>query len=146
MSKIIFYEKPGCSGNAQQKQWLRDAGHTLDVRDLLTEPWTRERLLGFFGALPVSEWFNRAAPAVRQGRIDPETLDADASLALMLSEPLLIRRPLMQDEDGRCMAGFDIARVDAWIGLAYPRQLPARTEGCIAADDGCPVQYESITH
>lgn len=148
MSKITFYEKPGCSGNAQQKQWLRDAGHTLDVRDLLTEPWTRERLLRFLGALPVSAWFNRAAPAVKQGRIDPDALDADSALALLLAEPLLIRRPLMQDADGRCMAGFDTARVHAWIGLAQPGQLPARTEGCIAAVDGCPVAVESepFTH
>lgn len=112
MSKITSYEKPGCSGNAQQKQWLRDAGHTLVARDLLTGPWAGERLLGFFGVLPVSEWFDHAALAVRQVRIDPETLDADASLALILSEPLLIHQPLMQDDDGRCMAGFDIARVD----------------------------------
>ena len=34
----------------------------------------------------------------------------------MVADPLLIRRPLMQVGQ-QCMAGFDPAAVDAWIGL-----------------------------
>jgi len=40
----------------------------------------------------------------------------DAVLAMMVADPLLIRRPLMQMGDRR-QAGFDQAGVDAWIGL-----------------------------
>jgi hypothetical protein len=56
MAKLTFWEKPGCGGNAQQKHLLAAAGHQLVVRNLLAEPWTRERLLDFLGALPVAEW------------------------------------------------------------------------------------------
>lgn len=145
MSRITFYEKPGCSGNARQKDWLRAAGHQLDVRNLLTEPWSRERLLEFLGPLPVTAWFNRAAPAVRQGRVTPESLDAEAALSLLLAEPLLIRRPLMRDEQGRCMVGFDSAHMYAWIGLSLPHQRPATTEGCIAAAGGCQAPSRHTT-
>lgn len=29
MAHLVFYEKPGCAGNARQKALLRAAGHTL---------------------------------------------------------------------------------------------------------------------
>lgn len=93
MAHIVFYEKPGCGGNAKQRALLEAAGHTLDRRSLLDEPWTRESLLAFLQALPVVQWFNRAAPRVKSGEIIPESLDADAALALLLTEHLLIRRP-----------------------------------------------------
>ena len=78
-----------------KKRLLRAARHTLDVRDLLSWPWTAESLLPFLAPLPVADWFNRAAPRIKSGEIVPEALDAEAALALLLAEPLLIRRPLM---------------------------------------------------
>ncbi|MGZ8215750.1 ArsC/Spx/MgsR family protein [Methylomagnum sp.] len=120
MAKVRFWEKPGCITNTRQKQWLREAGHTLIEHNLLTEPWDADTLRAFFGPRPVAEWFNRAAPAVKEGRVIPERLDADEALRLMLAEPLLIRRPLMQVGERR-EVGFDTDAVDAWIGL-MPRQ------------------------
>jgi len=34
MSRVTFYEKPGCANNARQKAWLQAAGHQLEVRSL----------------------------------------------------------------------------------------------------------------
>ncbi len=117
MAKVVFYEKPGCAGNARQKALLRQSGHELDVRDLLTTPWTAEALRSFFGARPVAEWFNTASPRVKSGEVRPADLVAEAALALMLADPLLIRRPLIE-VDGRRETGFNSALIDAWIGLA----------------------------
>ncbi len=127
MAKVVFYGKPGCGGNARQKAALARSGHELDVRDLLTAPWTAEALRSFFGARPVAEWFNAASPRVKGGEVRPETLDAESALALMLADPLLIRRPLIE-VDGRREAGFDAPLIDAWIGLA-PVASPVG-EGC----------------
>jgi nitrogenase-associated protein len=127
MSYVIFFEKPGCINNTRQKDLLETAGHRLVVRDLLSEPWTAAALRPFFGDMPVADWFNRAAPAVKDGRVVPASLDETQALALMLADPLLIRRPLMR-VGGERMAGFDGERVDAWIGLAG---LPEReVEAC----------------
>lgn len=117
MVDVIFYEKPGCGGNARQKKALSDSGHRLDVRDLLSHPWSGAELLAFLGRLPVAEWFNRAAPRIKSGEIVPETLAAARALELLLEDHLLIRRPLMQVGDDR-MVGWDEAKVAAWIGLA----------------------------
>lgn len=115
MANIVFFEKPGCGTNARQKWMLEAAGHTVIARNLLTEPWTARRLRGFFGDAPVASWFNAAAPRVKSGEIDPEQMDAETALALMLSEPLLIRRPLM-DVDGRRSAGFEGELIASLLG------------------------------
>jgi nitrogenase-associated protein len=82
----------------------------------LTETWQAERLRAFFGELAVRAWFNYSAPAIKLGEIEPDTLIEQEALALMLENPLLIRRPLMQVGDS-LMAGFDQQAVDNWIGL-----------------------------
>lgn len=138
MAHIVFYEKPGCGGNARQRAALEAAGHTLERRNLLTAPWTREALLAFLAPLPVADWFNRAAPRVKSGEVRPETLDADTALALLIAEPLLIRRPLMQcRDDGSRHVGFDPAAVHAWVGLASPVP-PTSLDTCPSARHHCP--------
>lgn len=128
MATILFWEKPGCSGNARQKALLAASGHAVIARNLLAEPWTFDRLRAFFGARPVADWFNRASPRVKSGELRPETLEESAALALMLQDKLLIRRPLMQVGE-RCEAGFDMALVADWIGL--------RPAGAEVVDDTC---------
>jgi nitrogenase-associated protein len=123
MATVVFYEKPGCANNTRQKVLLAAAGHTVLARSLLTEKWDAPRLRGFFGALPVAEWFNTSAPRVKSGAVQPAALDEVATLQLMLADPLLIRRPLME-VDGQRRVGFDQDAVDRWIGLAskVPRE------------------------
>ncbi|MBP2298156.1 ArsC/Spx/MgsR family protein [Azospirillum picis] len=137
MAEVVFYEKPGCGGNARQKAMLEQAGHRVIARDLLSEEWTPATLRPFFGNRPVAEWFNRAAPAVKSGEVVPEAMDEAAALAAMVARPLLVRRPLMRVGDRR-ECGFDTSLVDAWIGLGGAAgQGPM--EGCLRPDmPPCP--------
>ncbi len=128
MAHIRFYEKPGCATNARQRAMLRHAGHTVEALDLLTEPWTAARLGPFFVGLPVNQWFNRASPRVKSGEVDPFAVDAATAMALLLADPLLIRRPLVEAGDWRC-AGFDAAVVDRAVGLQL-QDANASIEGC----------------
>ena len=116
MARIVFWEKPGCKGNSRQKEILLASGHQLEVRDLLTESWSEETLAMFFGDRPVSEWFNISNPQVKSGEIDPQQIDVADALKMMVTEPLLIVRPLMQVNNER-MAGFEVQQVHNWIGL-----------------------------
>ena len=115
---LIFYEKPGCSSNAKQKALLKAVGFTLDMRNLLTEVWTATTLSNFFKSLPVADWFNKSAPKVKEGLINPTGLTAQQALALMLQEPLLIRRPLI------CSAGLPST---SWVGFDLV-QLPPQMQ------------------
>jgi len=118
MATIHFYEKPGCFNNSRQKQLLVSAGHLLIVHDLLKYPWVHNRQLlrSFFGNLPVADWFNRSAPAIKNGEIDPDIMSEIDAIDKMVADPLLIRRPLI-DAAGRRKAGFDVESIDAWLGL-----------------------------
>jgi nitrogenase-associated protein len=132
MAHITFYEKPGCGGNARQRALLEAAGHTLDIRNLLTEPWTQERLLAFLAPLPVPEWFNRSAPRIKSGEVNPDAIDAPTALRLLLEEPLLVRRPLMESE-GRRHVGFEPEAVDVWVGL-HGLRVDAAELACQGSD------------
>jgi nitrogenase-associated protein len=115
MTAIVFYEKPGCRTNARQKQLLVAAGHVVTAKSMLTESWTGERLREFFQSTPVASWFNPAAPRIKSGEIDPEAFDAAAALAILVGDPLLIRRPLVEANGLRC-AGFDREPVTSLLG------------------------------
>jgi len=138
MAHLIFYEKPGCGGNARQRALLRAAGHTLEQRNLLAHPWTREALLEFLDPLPVAQWFNRAAPRIKSGAIDPETLDREVALEALLAEPLLIRRPLMQRaDDSTRLVGFDLDAVQRFVGLGDTTPPTEAMEGCASPRERC---------
>ncbi|NEQ46626.1 MAG: hypothetical protein F6K00_25000 [Leptolyngbya sp. SIOISBB] len=138
MATVIFYEKPGCINNTKQKALLATAGHTVDARNLLTEAWTPERLRQFFGDRPLAQCFNRTAPAIKSGQVQPELVNAETALVLMVQEPLLIRRPLMQVGD-RCEVGFEPAIVDQWIGLQALEGAAAQRDRLIQQDlETCP--------
>jgi nitrogenase-associated protein len=128
MATVTFYEKPGCVNNTRQKKLLAAAGHQVVAKNLLTEEWTAVHLRTFFGALAVRDWFNYSAPAIKHGDIDPEAQTEQEALALMLENPLLIRRPLMQVGDS-FMAGFDQQTVNDWIGLSET-QTTSDMESC----------------
>jgi len=116
MNSLIFYEKPGCAGNQRQQAVLRGQGIAFQVRDLLSSAWTADRLRPFFGDKPVAAWFNLSAPRVKSGEIDIHALDEAGALALMLAEPLLIGRPLLEYGDLR-QSGFSPGSVLDALGL-----------------------------
>lgn len=120
MAVVVFYEKPGCAGNARQKAVLKASGHVVLAKSIIDTRWTRMQLLSFLKTLPVAAWFNRNSPRVKSGEVDPmafDESDATTVLGLFLNDPLLIRRPLLE-VDGVRRAGFDIEAIDAWIGLS----------------------------
>ncbi|RXG90735.1 ArsC/Spx/MgsR family protein [Bradyrhizobium zhanjiangense] len=135
MATIIFYQKPGCATNARQIQSLQSDGHDVIAQDILKEPWDAEELRGFFGNMPVASWFNRAAARIKSGEVNPDNIDAASALALMVSDPLLIRRPLIDVDGARC-AGFDHEPVLSLLGGNAQDDL----DGCLheASRTRCP--------
>ncbi|KGT73075.1 arsenate reductase [Bradyrhizobium japonicum] len=135
MATIIFYQKPGCATNARQIQALKSAGHDVVVQDILKEPWHADELRSFFRNMPVGSWFNRAAPRVKSGEVNLDSIDAASALALMVSDPLLIRRPLI-DLDGIRCAGLDREPALSLLGHRTQEHL----QGCLhqATRTRCP--------
>ncbi len=132
MKKIIFYEKTGCKGNARQKAMLESAGYTLEVLSILDTDWDQDELRTYFEGRPVADWFNEKAPAVKRGEVDPASFSAADALEIMLREPILIRRPLI-DLDGQRACGFD-EQVQAMLGILQPAD---GMEACQRTADRC---------
>lgn len=116
MANIVFFEKNGCINNNKQKELLRLAGHTVTAVNLLKHRWDYEQLVDFFQGLPIPFWFNPMAPDIRDGHIDPTLITEAEALQLLISNPLLIRRPLMQIGASK-IVGFDIDKLSELIEL-----------------------------
>ncbi|WP_349573199.1 ArsC/Spx/MgsR family protein [Azotobacter salinestris] len=128
---VIFYEKPGCGGNRRQKTLLQEHGVELEVRDLLSTPWTRERLEPFFAGLEKDAMVNTAAPKIKSGEVDVAALSRDELIEKMLAEPLLIKRPLLEVGE-TLVCGFDIPRLNALLNVAMP--VPEAIDSCLKTD------------
>lgn len=129
---VIFYEKPFCSANAKQKQILRSSGCTLIERNLLEHGLDTEGLRSFMGNMKVLDWFNPAAPAVKNGHILPENLNEAEAMELLMSDPILIRRPLMIIGDEK-LCGFDAKKVSDILDR-YVEPMPkinCMEKGCL---------------
>lgn len=137
MATVTFYEKTGCANNTRQKRLLIEAGHTVITKNLLTETWQADQLRAFFVDLPVRDWFNYSAPAIKYGEVEPDILNEQQALELMLIDPLLIRRPLMQ-VGKQYMAGFDSEKVTAWLGVNAEQNL----ESCSRSDSKSPCRHD----
>lgn len=116
MADITYFTKLGCQTAEKQIDLLRQSGHRVEIRDLLTHPWQAAELASYFGDQPLEACFNPNSPRIKSGEINPLAYDREAALAAMLADHLLIRRPLME-ANGVRLCGFDPATVHAWVGL-----------------------------
>ena len=129
---VVFYEKPFCAANAKQKQILRQSGCTLIERNLLEHGLDAESLRSFMGDKKVADWFNPAAPAIKNGEISPDTLDEVKAMELLMSNPILIRRPLMIIGTEK-LCGFDEKKVSEVLEC-YVEPMPkinCMEKGCL---------------
>lgn len=129
---VVFYEKPFCAANAKQKQILRASGCTLIERNLLEHGLDAETLRSFMGDYEVADWFNPAAPAIKNGEISPETLNEAEAMELLMSNPILIRRPLMVIGSEK-LCGFDEKKVSEVLDR-YVEPMPkinCMEKGCL---------------
>ena len=85
---------------------LELSGNQITALNLLEHPWTKEELEAYLGEKPVAECFNPAAPAIKSGEINPLDYTKEEAIVLMINDPLLIKRPLMQIGERR-IQGFD---------------------------------------
>ena len=113
---FTFYEKTGCSGNAKQKELLKSHNISFIVKSLLDTPWTVETLSEFFKGLEIKDIFNPFAPQIRDKEIDINSLSKDEAISLMIKNPILIKRPLLEI-NGTKICGFDIEKINKLLNV-----------------------------
>lgn len=96
--KAVIYHNPRCSKSREALAILQDAGAEVEIVEYLKTPPSRAKL---------AELYARAGMAPRQGLRMAEaaakplmSADDDTILDAMVTDPLLIERPLVETEKG----------------------------------------------
>ena len=77
------------------RAWLSQTGVEVEARDFFADRFSETELRALIGGRSASELFSWASPPFRKLGLDRHSLDDDRLIALMLSEPRMIRRPLI---------------------------------------------------
>ena len=85
---------------------LSHAGIDLEERDFFQNPFCENELRLLLGDRPPSDFFSWKSPSFRALGQPPESFSEEDLLRLMLREPRLIRRPLLQVGD-KVIIGVD---------------------------------------
>jgi nitrogenase-associated protein len=117
---VVFYEKKGCGGNARQKALLKNAGVEFEVKDILNVVWTKELLESFFKELSVENIFNMSALKIKNNALDITVLSKEEAIELMIKEPILIKRPLLEINQTK-VCGFDIDTINELLHIRMPK-------------------------
>ena len=97
---MLFVCYPRCSTCQKAKKYLEDRGLSFALRDIKLQPPTAE-------GLPLKRFFNTSGQSYRAldlARRLPE-MDEDAQLALLATDGMLVKRPILVTED-TVLVGF----------------------------------------
>ena len=99
------------------KASLSQDGVELNERDFFKDGFSEAELRELLGETNPADVFSWRSPSARKLGLDKDTVSADELIRLMVGEPRLIRRPLIQVE-GRLVVGTDKkAMAEAFPGV-----------------------------
>ncbi|WP_166038079.1 ArsC family reductase [Sphingosinicella sp. YJ22] len=111
-----LYGIPNCDTVKKARVWLDARGIAYDFHDYKKAGIDEARLRSWVGELGWETVLNRAGTTFRKlPEADRQGLDADKAVALMLAQPSMIKRPML-DLDDRRIAGFKAEIYEAAIG------------------------------
>lgn len=114
---MILYGIPGCDAVKRARAWLAAQGVAHTFHDFKKAGVPPARLDAWLAALGWQPLVNRQGTTWR--KLDAATqqavIDAAAARALMLEQPSVIKRPLVEWPDGRISVGFDAERWSALL-------------------------------
>ena len=111
---VTIYGIRNCDTMKKARAWLEAQGVAHDFHDYKQSGIERHRLEAWCDALGWERVINRAGTTFRKlPEAAREGLTRDRAIDLMLAQPSMIRRPVI-DADGVLAAGFDAA---SWAEL-----------------------------
>ena len=103
---ITIYGIKNCDTMKKARAWLDKSGVAYDFHDYKTAGIARDRLKQWSDALGWEVLLNRSGTTFRKlPEADREGLDETKALALMLAQPSMIKRPVL-DLGGKLVVGF----------------------------------------
>ena len=103
---ITIYGIRNCDTMKKARAWLEAAGIAHDFHDYRVQSLDESRLRGWIAQVGWEALLNRAGTTFRKlPQAEREGLDEARALRLMLGEPAMIRRPVLE-LGGRILVGF----------------------------------------
>lgn len=99
---VTIYHNPGCGTSRNVLAMIRQSGEVPVVIEYLKNPPSRERLLALIAAMGISVRAllrEKGTPYHELGLDDPKWTD-DELVDLMLAQPILINRPIVETPKG----------------------------------------------
>ncbi len=90
-------------------------GVELEERDFFADPLAEHELRDLIGNRPAGQVFSWNSPSFKKLGVTRENLDDDRLIQLMLDEPRLIRRPLVE-VGGEVFVGTDKEAMERVLG------------------------------
>ncbi len=101
MLKFICY--PKCTTCQKAKKWLDENGIEYELRDIKTDNPTLSELTDWYGksGLPLRKFFNTSGLLYKSLELKDKlpTMSEDEMLALLSSDGMLVKRPLLNGND-----------------------------------------------
>ena len=104
---MLFVHHPKCTTCQRALAFLQERGLSPQLRDIRTQNPTAEELSRWqrLSALPLRRFFNTSGMLYRALGLKDKTLTEAEQLALLSSDGMLVRRPLLIGE-GFVLVGF----------------------------------------
>jgi arsenate reductase (glutaredoxin) len=103
-----LYGIKNCDTMKKARAWLDQNGVAYHFHDYKSAGIDRARLKGWCDALGYEALLNRNGTTFRKlAEADKKDLDASTAIALMLDQPSMIRRPVLDLGGGRLLVGFN---------------------------------------
>ena len=103
---ITIYGIKNCDTMKKARTWLDSHGVAYDFHDYKSEGIDRAKLKAWAGTLGWEILLNRAGTTFRKlPDTEKEGLTESKALALMLAQPSMIKRPVL-DSNGKLLVGF----------------------------------------
>jgi len=113
---ITMYGIKNCDTIKKARTWLEGHGLAYNFHDYKASGIDRATLEAWVDALGWEVLLNRAGTTFRKlPGADRTDLDADKAVALMVGQPSMIKRPVL-DVDGELLVGFKPDRYQAALG------------------------------
>jgi arsenate reductase len=105
---LTIYGIKNCDTMKKARAWLDKAGHTYVFHDYKSVGIDRTRLEGWVGKVGWEALLNRSGTTFRKlPDAAKQGLTESKALVLMLEQPSMIRRPVLEAPGGRLVVGFD---------------------------------------
>lgn len=103
---VTIYGIKNCDTMKKARTWLESHGVEYEFHDYKTEGLDRERLARWCEELGWETLLNRAGTTFRKlPDAERQDLDAEKAMALMLAQPSMVKRPVLDLGDRR-LVGF----------------------------------------